>query len=249
MAISAFASNDRDLADRVLRNKEELGIMERELVQAHLDRLRKGFRESIDTSHIHLDIIGNLARINSLITHIIYPIAEEKRARGREDVGIDWLYVESTNDEGGFGYGSGMQGSEVTRPVTLAPQSIFRRFHDQTAEGEDEFEDGTHRYHAGGAAARAESGIRSGVCYLYVPHTTSAITINENSDPNVGRDILKELNKVIPFEDDYGHTEGNSAAHIKSSIMACPKRVMVEEGRLALGTWQAVFFLRVRRPP
>lgn len=88
-AISAFATNDRDLADRVLRNKEELGSMERELVQAHLDRLRKGFRESIETSHIHLDIIGNLARINSLITHIIYPIADEKRARGREDVGIE----------------------------------------------------------------------------------------------------------------------------------------------------------------
>ncbi len=88
-AISAFASNDRDLADRVLRNKEELGIMERELVQAHLDRLRKGFRESIETSHIHLDLIGNLARINSLITHIIYPIVEEKRGRGREDVGIE----------------------------------------------------------------------------------------------------------------------------------------------------------------
>src|SRR5512143_2149060 len=88
-AISAFASNDRDLADRVLRNKEELGTMERELVQAHLDRLRKGFQESIDTSHIHLDLLGNLARINSLITHIIYPIAEEKRGRGREDVGIE----------------------------------------------------------------------------------------------------------------------------------------------------------------
>ncbi|HUI66669.1 MAG TPA: Na/Pi cotransporter family protein [Nitrospirota bacterium] len=88
-AISAFASNDRDLADRVLRNKEEFGTMERELVQAHLDRLRKGFQESIDTSHIHLDLLGNLARINSLITHIIYPIAEEKRGRGREDVGID----------------------------------------------------------------------------------------------------------------------------------------------------------------
>ncbi len=88
-AISAFASNDRDLADRVLRNKEELGILERELIQAHLDRLRKGFRESIDTSHIHLDIIGNLARINSLVTHIIYPIIEEKRVRGREDMGIE----------------------------------------------------------------------------------------------------------------------------------------------------------------
>jgi phosphate:Na+ symporter len=89
VAISAFAGNDRDLAARVLRNKEELGSMERELVQAHFDRLRKGLRESIETSHVHLDLIGNLARINSLITHIIYPIAEEKRGKGREDMGID----------------------------------------------------------------------------------------------------------------------------------------------------------------
>jgi phosphate:Na+ symporter len=88
-AISAFAAHDRDLADQVLRNKEDLGIMERELVQAHLDRLRKGLRESIETSHIHLDLIGNLARINSLITHIIYPIVDEKREKGREDVGIE----------------------------------------------------------------------------------------------------------------------------------------------------------------
>lgn len=88
-AISAFAGHDRDLADRVLRNKEEIGEMERELVQAHLDRLRKGFRESIETSHIHLDLIGNLARVNSLVTHIIYPIVDEKRGRGREDVGIE----------------------------------------------------------------------------------------------------------------------------------------------------------------
>ncbi len=87
-AIAAFANHDRDLAERVLRNKEELGLLERELVQAHLERLRKGLRESIETSHIHLDIIGNIARINSLITHIIYPIVEEKRGRGREDVGI-----------------------------------------------------------------------------------------------------------------------------------------------------------------
>lgn len=89
VAISAFVGNDRDLAARVIRNKEEIGAMERELVQAHLDRLRKGLRESIETSHVHLDLIGNLARINSLITHIIYPIAEEKRAKGREDMGID----------------------------------------------------------------------------------------------------------------------------------------------------------------
>jgi secondary thiamine-phosphate synthase enzyme len=94
----------------------------------------------------------------------------------------------------------------------------------------------------------AESGVRSGICYLYVPHTTSAITINENSDPNVGRDILKELNKVIPFDDQYGHSEGNSAAHIKSSLMGVSKAIMIEEGRLALGTWQAIFFCEFDGP-
>jgi secondary thiamine-phosphate synthase enzyme len=94
----------------------------------------------------------------------------------------------------------------------------------------------------------AESGVRSGICYLYVPHTTSAVTINENSDPNVGRDILKELNKVIPFDDDYGHSEGNSDAHIKSSIIGVSKTLLVEEGRLVLGTWQAVFFCEFDGP-
>ena len=94
----------------------------------------------------------------------------------------------------------------------------------------------------------AESGVRSGVCYVYVPHTTSAITINENSDLNVGRDILKELNKVIPFDDQYGHSEGNSAAHIKSSLMGVSKAILVEDGRLALGTWQAIFFCEFDGP-
>jgi len=93
-----------------------------------------------------------------------------------------------------------------------------------------------------------ESGIRSGVCYVFVPHTTSGITINENTDPNVGRDILKELNQVIPFDDNYGHAEGNSAAHIKSTIVGMSKSVMVDEGRLALGTWQAIFFCEFDGP-
>jgi len=84
-AISAFANQDRDLARRVIRNKEELEVLERELTQAHLERLRKGLRESMETSHIHLDAIGNLARINSLVTHIIYPIFEDARSKGRED--------------------------------------------------------------------------------------------------------------------------------------------------------------------
>jgi secondary thiamine-phosphate synthase enzyme len=94
----------------------------------------------------------------------------------------------------------------------------------------------------------SESGVRSGLCYIHVPHTTSGITINENTDPNVGRDILKELNKIIPFDDNYGHTEGNSAAHIKSTIVGVSKTVLVEDGRLALGTWQALFFCEFDGP-
>jgi len=93
-----------------------------------------------------------------------------------------------------------------------------------------------------------ESGIKTGLCYVYVPHTTSGVTINENTDLNVGRDILKELNKVIPFDDNYGHNEGNSAAHIKSTIVGVSKAVMVEEGRLALGTWQSIFYCEFDGP-
>ena len=94
----------------------------------------------------------------------------------------------------------------------------------------------------------AESGIRSGMCTVYVPHTTAGVAINENSDPNVGRDMLKELNKIIPFDDHYGHTEGNSAAHIKSSLVGISQTILVEDGRLALGTWQAVFFCEFDGP-
>jgi secondary thiamine-phosphate synthase enzyme len=94
----------------------------------------------------------------------------------------------------------------------------------------------------------SESGVRSGICYIHVPHTTAAITINENSDPNVGRDILKELNQIIPFDNHYSHMEGNSAAHIKSSIIGVSMALMVEDGRMALGTWQAVFFCEFDGP-
>lgn len=93
-----------------------------------------------------------------------------------------------------------------------------------------------------------ESGVRNGVCSIHVPHTTAAITVNENSDPNVGRDILKELNKIIPFDDNYGHTEGNSAAHIKSSIVGVFLSLLVDEGRLVLGSWQALFFCEFDGP-
>jgi secondary thiamine-phosphate synthase enzyme len=96
--------------------------------------------------------------------------------------------------------------------------------------------------------AVASSSVADGVCLIFVPHTTAAVTINENTDPAVTRDILTQLNKVIPFGDGYGHAEGNSAAHIKSSVVGCSCMVPVEGGRLALGTWQGIYFCEFDGP-
>jgi len=93
-----------------------------------------------------------------------------------------------------------------------------------------------------------ESGIRDGVCAVFVPHTTAAVTINENADPDVVRDIINELDKVIPLSDNYNHSEGNSAAHIKSSLVGASETILVENGRLALGTWQSIFFCEFDGP-
>ena len=88
----------------------------------------------------------------------------------------------------------------------------------------------------------AASGVDEGICLVHVPHTTAGVTVNENADPAVVRDILKELNKIVPFEDDYAHAEGNSAAHLKSSMMGCSCAFPISGGAPALGTWQAVYF-------
>jgi len=93
-----------------------------------------------------------------------------------------------------------------------------------------------------------KSKVKSGICYAFVPHTTAGITINENADPDVERDILMELNKIVPLKDDYLHAEGNSAAHIKSSIIGCSQEVLIEEGSLRLGTWQSLFFCEFDGP-
>ena len=86
------------------------------------------------------------------------------------------------------------------------------------------------------------SGVKSGTVTVFVPHTTAGVTINENADPSVVRDILMEMNKVVPFEDGYHHGEGNSAAHIKSSLFGPSLTLIAEEGRLVLGTWQGIYF-------
>jgi secondary thiamine-phosphate synthase enzyme len=87
-----------------------------------------------------------------------------------------------------------------------------------------------------------ESGIKSGVCYVYVPHTTAAVTINEGADPSVVKDILNTLNKLVPRNGNYSHMEGNSDAHIKTSLMGSSDAVIIEKGKLQLGTWQSIFF-------
>ena len=92
------------------------------------------------------------------------------------------------------------------------------------------------------------SAMRAGVCHVFVPHTTAAVTINENADPDVKSDILMEINKVIPFSDTYRHLEGNSAAHIKASLFGNSETVIIENGNLQLGTWQGLYFCEFDGP-
>lgn len=96
-------------------------------------------------------------------------------------------------------------------------------------------------------ALRSE-GVDEGICMLFVPHTTAAITINESADPSVKSDILLVLNKIVPWKEAYNHLEGNSPAHIKSSIIGASEIIVVEGGRLKLGTWQGVFFCEFDGP-
>ena len=93
-----------------------------------------------------------------------------------------------------------------------------------------------------------ESKVKSGICSIYVPHTTAGVTINENADPSVKSDIIKELNKVIPFDDNYSHLEGNAAAHIKSTLVGASETIIIENGTLLLGTWQGIFFCEFDGP-
>ena len=93
-----------------------------------------------------------------------------------------------------------------------------------------------------------EEKIEKGICLVYTPHTTAAITINENADPDVPRDMLMALDKAIPWHDQYRHQEGNAAAHVKSSLVGASVVVLIEDGNLILGTWQSVFFCEFDGP-
>jgi len=99
------------------------------------------------------------------------------------------------------------------------------------------------------ARAVSESGITSGLLSVYVPHTTAGVTINENADPDVVHDILAQLDEAIPWRQEfYQHGEGNSAAHVKSSLVGCSTTIPLHAGKMTLGTWQAVYFCEFDGP-
>lgn len=93
-----------------------------------------------------------------------------------------------------------------------------------------------------------KSEIMEGICILFVPHTTAGLTINENSDPDVKNDIRLKINKMIPCEEEYSHNEGNSDAHIKSSLFGCSLNLIISSGKLALGIWQGIYFCEFDGP-
>jgi secondary thiamine-phosphate synthase enzyme len=96
--------------------------------------------------------------------------------------------------------------------------------------------------------AVSHSGVSDGLCHVFVPHTTAGLTLNENWDPAVRRDVLAALEELVPWDADYQHREGNSAAHVKASLMGFSHTLPVEDGRLALGSWQGVYLAEFDGP-
>ncbi|MFH1368937.1 MAG: secondary thiamine-phosphate synthase enzyme YjbQ [Elusimicrobiota bacterium] len=94
----------------------------------------------------------------------------------------------------------------------------------------------------------SKSKTNNGICHIFVPHTTAGLLINENADPDVPSDIISQMGKMVPQSAGYSHSEGNSAAHIKSCLVGISKEVIIENGRLLLGTWQGIFFAEFDGP-
>lgn len=92
------------------------------------------------------------------------------------------------------------------------------------------------------------SGMQEGLCYIFVPHTTAGITVNENADPAVVKDIIESLERLVPWNGRYSHSEGNAAAHIKAALVGCSKTLPVSGGVLHLGTWQGIYFCEFDGP-
>jgi secondary thiamine-phosphate synthase enzyme len=110
--------------------------------------------------------------------------------------------------------------------------------------GRSEFVEITDRVQA----AVEKAGVRSGCAVVYVPHTTAGLTINEHADPDVISDIQTALDRLVPWDGSYRHSEGNAAAHIKSAMLGHSVTIPVENGRLVLGTWQGIFFAEFDGP-
>lgn len=94
----------------------------------------------------------------------------------------------------------------------------------------------------------SDAGFETGVCLIYVPHTTAGVTINESADSDVVRDILTKLRDLVPSNDSYRHREGNADAHIQSSLVGNTSQIIVQDGNLKLGTWQGIFFCEFDGP-
>ena len=124
-----------------------------------------------------------------------------------------------------------------------SPASLLRVLQAQTARR-------THLVNITAEVQRviSESRVQSGLCHLYVSHTTAGITINEGDDPDVARDIEATLDRLVPIDAGYKHYEGNADSHVKSSLVGVSQTVPVESGRLALGRWQAIFFCEFDGP-
>ncbi len=96
--------------------------------------------------------------------------------------------------------------------------------------------------------AVSQSGVKEGLCVVFCPHTTAAITVNENADPDVARDLIVGLSAAFPDRDDFTHSEGNSAAHLKASCVGCSQTLVVKNGSPVLGTWQGIYFCEFDGP-
>jgi secondary thiamine-phosphate synthase enzyme len=121
--------------------------------------------------------------------------------------------------------------------IVLSQINVFTR-------GKEAMEEITHRVND----VIHRSGVEEGVCYLYLPHTTAGIIINENADPSVSRDILERLEALVPSKSSYHHLEGNAPAHIKSTLTGLSLTLPIDQGRLALGRWQGVFLCEFDGP-
>jgi len=136
-----------------------------------------------------------------------------------------------------------LMAEEAKAPVRARERKMIQRLSVRTS-ARTQFVDITHEVQA----AVNSSGVSNGLCTVYVPHTTAGITINENADPDVTRDIIDTLERLVPRGAGYRHTEGNADSHVKASIMGFSVNVFVENGRLVLGTWQGIYFCEFDGP-